>query len=380
MQSKGAATGSAITAICLILHYLIVAPSAADAAALVNARLKTLPGFQITVFASEVPGARLLRFTATGDLIVSLTDQGRVLILSPDHNGDGAADAQRTLLEGLNGPHGIDLFDGMLYVAEENAIGRIAFDDATGSIAGGYKRMITGLPQGGGHSTRTVRVGPDAKLYITIGSTCNVCVEADPRRAAMLRYDLDGTNGVIHAQGLRNAVGFDWRPSDGALFATDNGRDLLGDDLPPCELNLIEEGRHYGWPYAYGNNIPDPKFDTGREDEIAKATPPAFEFRAHNAPLGITFVRNSHAPETLRDAALVALHGSWNRSKKDGYKVVSLHWQADESIVQRDFLWGFLQNETVIGRPVDVAEGPDGAFYISDDYAGIIYRISRIAQ
>lgn len=380
MQSKGIATGTVITALCLILQYLMVTPLAADMPALVNARLKTLPGFQITLFASEVSGARLMRFTARGDLIVSQTDEGRVLILSADHNLDGTADAKRTLLEGLNGPHGIDLFEGMLYAAEENAIGRIAFDAATGSVAGDYRQIITGLPQGGGHSTRTVRVGPDAKLYVTIGSTCNVCLEDDPRRAAMMRYDLDGSNGVIYAQGLRNSVGFDWRPSDGALFATDNGRDLLGDDLPPCELNLIENDRHYGWPYAYGNKVADPDLGPGAQDKINSSIAPAFEFRAHNAPLGISFVRNPNAPHELRGAALVALHGSWNRSTKDGYKVVSLHWQADGSIKQRDFLWGFLEKDTVIGRPVDVVEGPDGAFYISDDYAGNIYRVARIAH
>ncbi len=363
----------------LLCGFLTVAPYAASPN-VVDKSLRILPGYQMTNYASDITGARFMRFTVSGALIVSIPRQGRVIILSADRDGDGAADSKLTLLDGLNGPHGIDLHNGMLYVAEEDAIGRIAFDDATDTVKGDYTRIVTGLPQGGGHSTRTLRIGPDGKIYISIGSTCNVCVESDPRRATMMRYDLDGANGAIYAQGLRNSVGFDWRPTDGALFATDNGRDMLGDDLPPCELNLIEQDGHYGWPYAYGNNIPDPQFGAGAEDKIARAKPPAFEFRAHNAPLGITFVRNPRAPEALRGAALVALHGSWNRSKKDGYKVVSLHWQEDESIVQRDFLWGFLQNETVTGRPVDVAEGPDGAFYISDDYAGIIYRISWIAQ
>lgn len=342
----------------------------------VDEKLRTPPGYQVSYFATGIDGVRMLRFTASGALIATVPDKGRVILLSS--KGQGAAPDSHVLLDGLNAPHGIDLYNGMLYVAEEDAVGAIAFDDATGMVKGGYARIITGLPEGGGHSTRTVRVGPDRKLYVTVGSSCNVCLEDDPRRAAMLRYDLDGSNGVIHAQGLRNSVGFDWRPSDGALFATDNGRDMLGDDLPPCELNLIEQDKHYGWPYAYGNNMPDPQFGTGAEDKIAKAIPPAFSFRAHNAPLGITFVRNADAPAELRNAALVALHGSWNRSQKDGYKVVSLHWLEDGTIAERDFLWGFLEGDEVIGRPVDIAEGPDGAFYISDDYAGIIYRVSRI--
>ncbi len=367
-------------ALCLIFSSAAVAPSLAVNPALVNARLHTLPDFQITRYAAGLEGARFLHFTDGGALIVSSPRKGHVMILSPDRNGDGAADSYRVLLDGLNGPHGVDLYDGALYVAEEDAIGRIAFNEAAGSVEGSYARIITGLPQGGGHSTRTVRVGPDGKLYVTVGSSCNVCLEDDPRRAAMLRYDIDGANGEIYAQGLRNSVGFDWRPSDGALFATDNGRDLLGDDVPPCELNHIRQGRHYGWPYAYGNNIPDPKFGQGAEEKIKIAKPPAFEFRAHNAPLGIIFVRNPDAPAELRGAALVALHGSWNRSIKDGYKVVSLHWQADGGITQRDFLWGFLENGEVIGRPVDIAEGPDGAYYISDDYAGVIYRISPVTN
>lgn len=346
----------------------------------VNENLRTLPGYRITRYAAGLEGARMLRFTASGDLLASATDTGRVHLVSPDRNGDGEADAKRVLLERLNGPHGVDLHNGMLYVAEEDAIGRVAFDDAAGNIAGEYTRIVTGLPHGGGHSTRTARVGPDGKLYVTVGSSCNACVEDDPRRAAMLRFDLDGSHGEVYARGLRNSVGFDWRPSDGALFATDNGRDLLGDDLPPCELNLIRQGQHYGWPFAYGNNVPDPQFGAGAGEKISTAIPPAYEFRAHNAPLGITFTRHAGVPEALRGAALVALHGSWNRSIKDGYKVVSLHWRADGQIEARDFLWGFLQDKRVIGRPVDIAEGPDGAFYVSDDYAGGIYRVAWIAQ
>jgi mono/diheme cytochrome c family protein len=221
-----------------------------------------------------------------------------------------------------------------------------------------------------------VRIGPDGFLYLSIGSSCNACEEADARRAALLRYRPDGWDGELFATGLRNAVGFDWRPQTGELYATDNGRDLLGDDFPPCELNRIVAGGFYGWPYANGDNRPDPDLGPGHEDRIRAALPPVHAFRAHNAPLGIAFVRSAAAPPALRGAALVALHGSWNRTRKDGYKVVSLHWQPDARIEERDFLVGFERQGDVIGRPVDVAEGPDGSIYVSDDYAGSIYRVA----
>jgi glucose/arabinose dehydrogenase len=215
-------------------------------------------------------------------------------------------------------------------------------------------------------------------MYVSIGSSCNVCEEEDGRRAAIVRYRPDGSGEEIHATGLRNAVGFDWQPGSGDLYATDNGRDLLGDDFPPCELNRVVPGGFYGWPFAHGDNRPDPDLGAGREARIAAAIPPSHGFRAHTAPLGITFVRGPGAPAWLRGAALVALHGSWNRTRKDGYAVVSLHWRPDGRIEERDFLWGFLEDEDVIGRPVDVAEGPDGAFYVSDDYAGAVYRVAPL--
>lgn len=353
---------------------------ASDSSALSG--LITAKGFLVSIYAAEVQNARMLRFTPKGDIIVSTPLSGDVKILEADRNGDGKADGMRTLIDGLRNPHGVDVFEGQLFIAEENAIGRMPFDVDKGIVSGNYVRIVTGLPSGAGHSSRTVRIGPDRKLYVTVGSSCNVCIERDQRRAAMLRFDLDGSNGEVFASGLRNSVGFDWRSSDGALFATDNGRDLLGDDMPPCELNRIEQGHHYGWPYAYGNNLPDPEFGSGNPGaakKIAASIPPVHGFRAHNAPLGITFVRDPKAPEAIRGAALVALHGSWNRTKKDGYKVVSLHWLADGRIEERDFLWGFLQKGgKVTGRPVDVAEGPDGAIYVSSDFAGAIYRIAWI--
>ncbi len=342
----------------------------------VSSRMRALEGFSISIWADELPNARFLRFTPDGDLLVSQPRSSRIALLERDADGDGLSDGRRTLLEGLNQPHGIDLWDGWLYVGETDAVARIRFDPATRSVSGDLERVVTGLPAGGNHWTRTVRFGPDGWLYVSIGSSCNVCLEEDERRAAILRFRPDGSEGAIHASGLRNSVGFDWQPGTDALYATDNGRDLLGDDFPPEELNRIEAGGFYGWPFANGDRVPDPDFGPGREDEIASSLAPAYGFRAHNAPLGITFVRGE-APDGLEGAALVALHGSWNRSEKDGYKVVSLHWDDDGRIEERDFATGFLEDEDVIGRPVDVAQGPSGGFYISDDYAGVVWRVAR---
>jgi glucose/arabinose dehydrogenase/cytochrome c553 len=345
------------------------------AAAEVRERLRVPDGFSIALYAQGIPNARFLRFTPTGDLLVSTPRSGQVMILLRDENGDGRPDAVRPLLGGLERPHGLDFHDGWLYIGEGDAIARVRYDAAARLVQGGVERLAP-LPSGGNHWTRTLRFGPDGLLYVTVGSSCNACIESDPHRAVMLRYRPDATGEEIYASGLRNSVGFDWQPGSGDLYATDNGRDLLGDDVPPCELNRIVRGGFYGWPFAMGDRVPDPELGAGHEAEIAASLPPAHRFRAHNAPLGMTFLRSAALAETYRGAALVALHGSWNRTHKDGYKVVSLHWRPDGSIEERDFATGFLRGEEVIGRPVDVAEGPDGAIYVSDDYAGAIYRIT----
>lgn len=358
-------------------HMLFGRGSDPPPAAELRERLRVPNGFAITLYAQGIPNARFLRFTPGGDLLVSSPRSGQVLLLQRDANGDGLPDAVGPLLSGLDRPHGLDFLGDWLYVAEGDAIARVRYDAAARALRGPLERVVVGLPSGGNHWTRTVRFGPDGGMYVTIGSSCNACLEKDRRRAVMLRYQPDGSGEEVYATGLRNAVGFDWQPGTGDLYATDNGRDLLGDDLPPCELDRIVRGGFYGWPFAMGDRVPDPELGAGHEAEIAASIPPAHRFAAHNAPLGMTFLRGATLPEAYRGAALVALHGSWNRTHKDGYKVVSLHWRSDGSIEQRDFATGFLRGDDVIGRPVDVAEGPDGAIYVSDDYAGAIYRIAQ---
>jgi glucose/arabinose dehydrogenase len=339
-------------------------------------RLHLPPGFSIARYATGLPRARLLRITGNGDLLVSLPHSGRIVLLESDDNGDGHPDGRRDLLTGLNRPHGMDLRDGWLYVAETNAVGRVRFDAATRRITGEFERIIENLPGGGNHWSRSLRFGPDGLLYLTVGSSCNVCDEKNPLRAAMLRFRPDGSEAKVFATGLRNTVGFDWRPDTNELYGTDNGRDFLGDEAPPEELNRIEKGLSYGWPYAYGERVPDPDLGAGNAEKIQGSTPPVHVFAAHSAPLGITFLRGRGLPPAYHGAAMVALHGSWNRTKKRGYAVVSLHFGDDGTISEREFISGFEVDEDVIGRPVDIAEGADGAIYISDDFTGSIYRVT----
>ncbi|MEH6581746.1 MAG: PQQ-dependent sugar dehydrogenase [Halioglobus sp.] len=345
----------------------------------IQERLRVPEGFAINLYAGDLPKVRFMRFTTAGDLLVSRPHAGDILLLRRNPDSPSIAGEQITLLEGLTRPSGIDYADGWLFVGETNAVGRIRFDAETGSTTGEYERIITGLTDNGNHPYKAVAIGPDQKLYLSQGSTCNVCVEQDVRRGSLSRFNLDGSGAESYATGLRNSLGLDWAPWDGALYATDNGRDMLGDDYPPCELNKIEQGKFYGWPYYNGANEPDPDFPDAPAELAASPVAPVHEFRAHNAPLGLRFIETGSWPEPYDRVAIAALHGSWNRSTPDGYRVVSLHWDEDQ-ISRRDFLTGFEKEGEIIGRPVDVAQGPDKAIYVSDDYAGAIYRISYVGD
>jgi glucose/arabinose dehydrogenase len=208
----------------------------------------------------------------TGDLILSQPRGGLVVLLFADRDGDGRSDGRKTLFANLDRPNGVDLHDGWLYVAEATRVSRVRFDAAARAVRGELQPLVTGLTADGAHWRKTARIGPDGLLYLGQGSTCNVCIEADPRRATVMRFAATGGAGEIIATGTRNPYGFDWAPWDGALYATENSRDLLGDDTPPDELNRIVRGGFYGWPYVHGRDVVDPEYGVGNAAVIARAT------------------------------------------------------------------------------------------------------------
>lgn len=326
--------------------------------------MKVPPGHAFRVFATDIPNARLMQMTPQGDILVSTYKDGGVVLVKADRNGDGVSDGKAELLSGLDKPHGLWLEGSRLFVAEQTAVSRYDFDGAT---LANRQPVLSGMPSDGGHSSRSIKRGPDGWLYVSVGSSCNACIEENEWRASLLRVK-EGRDPEIFARGLRNTVGFDWQPGTGALYGVDNGRDRLGDDIPDDELNLIVEGRHYGWPYAFNKNELDPKFG-GDMPKGFEISPPLHGFGAHVAPLSIRFLKDGRA--------LVAEHGSWNRSEKSGYRVVALTWEKDGRITEKPFMEGCLQGQKVLCRPVDVIEAPDGTIYVSDDKENAIYAIKR---
>ncbi|MDG2502345.1 MAG: PQQ-dependent sugar dehydrogenase [Porticoccaceae bacterium] len=338
--------------------------------------LKVSQGFDLELVAQDLGYVRFIVTTEQDDLVATIADRGQVLLLQ-DSDQNGSAETQKVLIDGLNEPQGI-VFDGdWLYFSESGSVSRVLFDHKTASLAGEIEIVLQDLPYDLIHKAKAIGISPDRKLYVAVGSPCNVCEPEDPRYAAMLQSELDGSNPQIYARGLRNSVGFDWAPWSDELYATVNARDLLGDNFPPDELNLVVEDGFYGWPYVNGDNVPDPDFGTKQPELSRSAIAPAFEFRPHNAPLGIHFVEAHRSlPQGFNRTALVALHGSWNRSVLDGYKVISLHWDDQGNIDSRDFVSGFLAGDGIMGRPVDVTQDSQGRFYITDDLGGQIYRVA----
>jgi glucose/arabinose dehydrogenase len=342
--------------------------------------LKLPPGFAVSVFAGNLPGARVLVLDPDGTLLVSLTSRGKVVAL-PDKNGDGVADAVVTVLDGLNKPHGLAFGPGekpRLYVAETGRVSAYDYDPERLTAAGEQK--IADLPPGGRHYTRSLKFLPgprDQRLLISVGSSCDACEEEDWRYAKILAVDPDGGELEIFASGLRNSVFMAVHPQSKHVWATEMGRDFLGDNLPPDEINIILEGRNYGWPYCYGKRLYDDKTDpTGAHREFCKETIPSFiDLSAHSAPLGLAFFPEEW-PREFRHDLLVAFHGSWNRTEPTGYKVVRYRLDpAGNFIDVEDFITGWLTPSGALGRPVDILITDDGVIYISDDKAGVVYRV-----
>lgn len=356
----------------ILAAFFVVLSVLAPAGEASEKRLTVPPGFRIDIFASGLGGPRFMAFDAAGNLFVTVPQTGEVVVL-PDRNKDGRADGRAVFAGGLNKPHGIAFHDGYVYVAEEGRVVRFGYK-GLGFKGENMEVIIPDLPRGGNHVTRTLGFGPDGKMYVSIGSSCNACRETDPRRAAIMVFDPDGSNGRLFAQGLRNAVGFVWGPESGAMWATDNGRDLLGDDLPPDELNLVQDGVHYGWPFCYGNRVPDPEL--GDPQFCPDTQPASFEFQAHSAPLGLSFYRGALFPVGYRGDLFVAFHGSWNRSVPTGYKVVRVKMKGGTPEGIKDFVTGWLVGGSAWGRPVDIVVDALGRMFVSDDFGGKIYVIT----
>jgi glucose/arabinose dehydrogenase len=374
-------------------------PSFAEPPNNLNINLPT--GFEISIYAKNINTPRMMAFDSKGRLYVTAVDDDRLLML-PDANKDGLAEAPILVVKNLNSPNGvaIDAQDN-IYIANQDGV--VTLNTMQNTIVK-TKPLISSLPTGA-HSVKTIKIGPDNHLYINVGSSCNVCVEDNPLRATILRYTLDGkpagsletlgrhAPNPTWASGLRNSQGFDWHPTTGAMFATNNGSDMrsstkngvVNDELPPEHLNKIEAGKHYGWPHCWGdpNNlkvpIEDPNFP-GAEGFCKTTTGPAITFTSHSTPIGITFLAKSNFPVEYKNDAIVAMRGSWNREKLSGYKLVRVKFNAGNPTEVVDFATGWLNNNEAWGRPVDVITGPDGALYVSDNRAGNIYRISYKAK
>lgn len=333
--------------------------------------IKLPPGFNINVYAEKLKGPRFMALSPDRVVFVTEIKSGYVMAL-PDRNNDGHTDEYLIKAKFLRQPHGIAFYKDWLYVGEYHQIVRFKYNGYKEEL--GTKEVIVPNLPTGGHRTRTVIFGKDNKMYVSIGSSCNVCDEKDRRRAAVMQYNPDGTGGRIYAAGLRNSVGIVFNYTTGDIWGTNNGRDWQGDDLPPEEINIIKDGKHYGWPYCYGNRIPDP--DMGDPEICKKTQPPAFEMQAHSAPLGLRFYNGTQFPKEYQGDLYVAFHGSWNRSTPTGYMVVRIKIKDNIPVSIEEFAHGWLDGTRKTGRPVDILITQDGSMLVSDDYGGKIYRIS----
>ncbi len=337
-------------------------------------------GFKIEVFVDRVPDARSMTLSPSGTLYVGTREEGKVYAI-PNATSGKKPESVLTLAEKLNMPNGVAFRDGALYVAEINRI--LRYDGIEEKIKADPKSLTQikpvvvyqKLPSERAHGWKFIAFGPDGFLYVPIGAPCNVCEKSDPRYASISRIKPDGSDFEIFAKGIRNTVGFDWDPKTHDLWFTDNGRDMLGNLTPPDELNHAPRaGMNFGFPKCLGDGKPDPEI--GKGTDCSKFTAPVQELPAHTASLGMRFYRGQMFPTEYRGQIFIAEHGSWNRQPPFGYRITRVRLSGDKAVQYAPFAEGWLQGDQAWGRPVDVQELPDGSLLVSDDFAGVIYRIT----
>jgi glucose/arabinose dehydrogenase len=346
----------------------IACRSAEPAAGQSNDQLRVPDGFKVALFAQGLQGVRYLALGPDNAIYASQPASGLIVRLT-DRNSDGTADSTVTVARGLHGPFGIAFRGDTMYVAQERSV--IRFDPGRSEPV----TVIPGIPAGG-HSTRTILFGPDGKLYLSVGSSCNLCDERDSLRAAVSVFNRDGSGGRVFAKGLRNTVGMAFHPTTGELWGNNNDRDNLGDDLPPEHVNIIKDGKDYGWPKCYLPGKPNPEYGSA---DCSQVEPPVITVQAHSAPLGHAFYTGTQFPADYRGDAFMTLHGSWNRTVPTGAKVVRVQVDASgrRATGVDDFVTGWQRPDgSRWGRPVGLLVLPDGSLLVSDDMGGKIWRVS----
>jgi glucose/arabinose dehydrogenase len=341
--------------------------------------LRPRDGFRVQVFARNMSAPRMMALAQDGTVYVTRPKQDDVVALR-DRNGDGRADLQAVVLSGLQSVHGIAIHDKQLYLAVPKTLYVAELDDE--GFPSKLRTLLDDLPDGGQHPNRTMAFSSDG-LYISVGSTCNACRETNPEHATILRLRRDGRERQVFARGLRNTIGFDWHPVTGELWGMDHGSDWRGDEQPPEELNRLQAGKDYGWPYCYADRqtdrylVSNPPGNT-KEEHCRNTESPALTYQAHAAPIAMVFYRGAQFPSDYQGDAFVAMHGSWNRKEPNGYSVMRIRFRNGRPERFEPFLDGFLapDGKSYFGRPAGLALARDGALFVSDDANGVIYRVS----
>lgn len=341
--------------------------------------------FTVRVFAKDLGKPRVLKFSPGGTLLASVPSDNLVYAL-PDKDNNGVADSKKVIVSNEDHVHGLafypsngasSAYNGKLYIADVNKVVRYNWDEEKQEAS--KDKILFSLPPNGNHNNRVITFSEDGRMFISLGSTCNVCDEPSEKGGSVLISDAQGSAPKVFAFGLRNAAFTTINPVTKELWGVEMGRDFLGDELPPDEVNIIKEGKNYGWPNCYGNKIHDTNFDKNQYfvDPCKDTEAPIFQIPAHSAPLGITFINSTQFPESWQGDLLVSYHGSWNRSVPDGYKVVRMKVEGNTITGVEDFLTGFIQGKDVSGRPVDLIFDKNGNLYLSDDKAGNVYIIQK---